>query len=107
MFFYLHFAKPALCSKVIVCAPPVNIINKLKACTAFDVSKFSLNEAKTLAKKNDYFQKTAESYINEYFQNVIIEEKSSKLRQTTSLTDSLNETQQDCVSVSKETNEFT
>jgi hypothetical protein len=77
-------------------------------------NQFSLDDVKGLAKKFDFVQKNAETYINEYFQSVIRdvdlrrEQLKAKIDDYSDvLIESLKKKQLDCVTVSKETNETT
>jgi hypothetical protein len=79
----------------------------------FDEKKFSLDEAKNFAKKIDFVQDNAENYINEYFQNVIIdidlrrEVLKAKIDDySDELNKSIKETQRECIEASKETNDI-
>jgi hypothetical protein len=85
-----------------------------KISAVFDESKFSLDEAKCIAKKIDFVQQNSESYINEYFLNVIIdidlrrEVLKAKIDEySDGLIKAVKETQQGCIKASKETNEIT
>ena len=90
------------------------VLQMSKISAVFDESKFSLDEAKCIAKKIDYVQQNSESYINEYFQNVIIdidlrrEVLKAKIDEySDGLIKAVKETQQGCIKASKETNEIT
>jgi len=77
-------------------------------------NQYLLDDVKSLAKKIDFVQKNAETYINEYFQSAIRdvdlrrEQLKAKIDDYSDvLIESLKTKQLDCVKVSKETNETT
>ena len=79
----------------------------------FDQDMFLIENAKSLANKIDFFQKNAETYINEYFQNVIIDVdlrreilKDEIDNYSDKLIESLKKKQKDCIDISKESNEL-
>ena len=79
----------------------------------FDQDMFLIENAKSLANKIDFFQKNAETYINEYFQNVIIDVdlrreilKDEIDNYSDKLIESLKKKQKDCINLSKESNEL-
>ena len=79
----------------------------------FDENMFSIENAKSLANKIDFVQKNAETYINEYFQNVILDVdlrreilKAEIDNYSDKLIESLKTKQKDCIDISKESNEL-
>ncbi len=79
----------------------------------FDENKFSIENAKNLANKIDFIQKNAEIYINQYFQDVIIDVdlrreilKAEIDNYSDELIESLKKKQKDCIDISKESNEL-
>ncbi len=69
----------------------------------FDEDKFSIENAKNLANRIDFVQKNAESYINQYFQDVIIDVdlrreilKAEIDKYSDELIESLKQKQKDC-----------
>jgi len=76
--------------------------------------KISLDEAKNLAIKIDFVQNNAETYINEYFQNVIrdvdLRREQLKIKiddYSDELIESLKTTEVNCIKLSKGTNDIT
>ncbi len=79
----------------------------------FDQDMFLIENAKSLANKIDFFQKNSDTYINEYFQNVIIDVdlrreilKDEIDNYSDKLIESLKKKQKDCIDISKESNEL-
>ena len=79
----------------------------------FDENKFSIENAKNLANKTDFVQKNAESYINQYFQDVIIDVdlrreilKAEIDNYSDELIESLKKKKKDFIDISKESNEL-
>ena len=80
---------------------------------SLDEDMFSIENAKKLANKIDFVQKNAETYINEYFQDVIIDVdlrreilKAEIDKYSDELIESLKKKQKDSIDISKESNEL-
>ena len=85
-----------------------------KTSDILDEKKFLIDQVQNLAKRLSFVQDNAESYTNEYFQNVIIdidlrrEVLKAKIDEySDGLIKAVKETQQGCIKASKETNEIT
>ena len=80
---------------------------------SLDEDMFSIENAKKLANKIDFVQKNAETYINEYFQDVIIDVdlrreilKAEIDKYSDELIESLKKKQKYSIDISKESNEL-
>lgn len=85
----------------------------LKISAAFDRS-ILLDESKTFAKRIEFIETNSEDYINEYFDNVTrdvdLRREGVKAKIDTysdELIESLKKSREDCIKVSKETNQIT
>jgi hypothetical protein len=85
-----------------------------KTSDFLDEKKFLIEQVKNLTKRLGFVQEHAESYINEYFQNVIVdidlrrEVLKAKIdKYSDKVIKSVKKTQLDCIKASKETNEIT